>query len=158
MTAKKQSNKTSAKKTSTSGAVPFNKKNAQAFADMLYSDKGGVITCLKLCDNSLQIGKDGGRTIPCAVGEAYHVFINSSLKNVLNKVDATKFAIDALVDRALLKKNTEDNRERLRDALDDIVNTNDGSSTNCKTDGAEYAARSQQVAEAWRHEVLPLLK
>lgn len=91
--------------------VPFNKKNTLALADAIYSDKGGVITLMKLCFGELSNGKDGGRTLHCAVGEAYHAFVNSDVKQVAK--DAKKLQKQAL---ATLRKGSGADLESAVDA------------------------------------------
>lgn len=136
--------------------LAFNKKNTLALADRIYSEKGGVITALKLCYGTLANGKEGGRTTHCAVGEAYFTFVNPNLGNVNRAEDPTNAAIDALVNVAQLKKDTEGNREKLREALDSAVSENDDGDDD--NGAGEYAARSARVAECFRKEVAPLLK
>lgn len=157
------------KSTSKSKTIAFNKKNTLALADAIYSDKGGVVSLLKLCGGSLQNGKDGGRTTHCAVGEAYFTFVSRDMSKVVkvkeyeskyagvNSEASTAKVIDALVDRAQLKKATEANKEKLARALDNAVNENDDSEHDDKS-LAVYAERSQRVAEAFRKEIAPLLK
>lgn len=152
----------------------FNKKNAQEFAESIFSTKGGLITCVKLCEGSLQEGKDGNRTMHCAIGEAYFTFVNPSLKLVLqkdrNKNDyrskygastegSTGAAIDALVDIASLKKNDDANRCALAKALNSCVYANDnGTLTDSGDDLLTFVERSRNVAQKWTAEVVPLLK
>jgi hypothetical protein len=136
--------------------LAFNKKNTLALADRIYSEKGGVITALKLCHGTLANGKEGGRTTHCAVGEAYFTFVNPNLGNVNRAEDPTNAAVEALMKVAQLKKDTDGNREKLRVALDEAVNENDSGDEN--EGAAEYAARSARVAECFRKEVAPLLK
>lgn len=136
--------------------LAFNKKNTLALADRIYSEKGGVITALKLCHGTLANGKEGGRTTHCAVGEAYFTFVNPNLGNVNRAEDPTNSAVEALMNVAQLKKDTDGNREKLRAALDEAVSENDSGDEN--EGAAEYAARSARVAECFRKEVAPLLK
>lgn len=56
--------------------LAFNKANAKLFADNIFSDKQGRVTFLKLCGGELSNGKDGGRTLHCALGEAYFTFVD----------------------------------------------------------------------------------
>lgn len=155
--------------------VAFNKKNVLAFADSIFSDKGGMVTLTKLCDGSLSNGKDGGRTLHCAVGEAYFHFVSKDMRSVLkakgeknewgdteeyspkygDSDGPTGATIDALVDAAHLKNPTETNKRKLARALDNAVSNNDDV---CGTDIGEFAERSKQVAEVFRKEVAPLLK
>jgi hypothetical protein len=153
-------------------AMPaFNKKNAQAFGNSIFSDKGGVITCVKLCDGELY-GKEGKHTLHCAVGEAYATFVNHSLKSVLQKDDeedcyiskynaminsagSTAAAIDALVEVAKLKNDNIIGRSDLASALDSCMLSNDGADGN---DTVAYIERACNVAKTWNEEVVPLLK
>jgi hypothetical protein len=153
----------------------FNKENAKAFADMIFSDKGGVVSFLKLCDGKLVNGKDGGRTTHCAIGEAYHMFVNPDVRKLekqtdegyqskysaefqelMNSEGPTARAIDALVDAAQLKKNV--NKQDFASALDSCVGSND----DCDGDGTcsttTFFTRAEQVADTWLNEVVPLLK
>lgn len=169
------SKKSSKKPVKATVVVPaFDKKNAQAFADLIFSNKGGMISCVKLCDGDLQNGKDGKRTMHCAVGEAYYTFVNPSLKSVLQKdrnaneyqskhsvtvVGSTAAAIDALVEVAKLKNDTEQNRAKLAQALDNCVSSNDnGDITDPDDELLTYIERSRNVAKTWTAEVVPLLK
>jgi hypothetical protein len=171
-------NMTTKKKTSkavkATVVVPaFNKKNAVAFGESIFSTKGGMITCVKLCDGSLQDGKDGSKTMHCAVGEAYATFVNPSLRSVLRKDDlssgydgkysgsdgSTGAAIDALVETAKLKKNDDASRRALGAALEECVNTNDDTDhSDYPVEVAQYISRAQQVARTWNEKVVPLLK
>ena len=147
--------------------LPFNKQNILNLADTIYSDKFGQLSVLKLCEGNLRNGKDGGRTTHCAVGEAYFTFVNPNMTNILKKKDyesdyglscegETAVAIDALVKVAVLKKDTEGNREKLAFALDEAVNENDDDTG---VDGiAAYVERSKRVADVFRKQVAPLLK
>lgn len=157
MTIKKLNKKTSKSVRATVVVPPLNKKNAALFGDQLYSDKGGVIQCVALCDGSLQNGKVGGRTTHCAVGEVYHVFVNPSLSRVLNKEDNTNAAIQAIADVAKRKDASEEGREKLVAALEELVETNDDDSDYASV-GAAYVARAESVQHTWRESVLPLLK
>jgi hypothetical protein len=161
-------NKKTSKKSKT---LIFNKKNTLALADAIYTDKGGIVSFLKLCGGDLKNGKDGGRTTHCAVGEAYFTFVSHDMSKIFkvknheyeSKYDgveseaATAKVIDALVNRAQLKKPTEANKEKLAWALDNAVSENDGLDHNDKS-LSTYAERSQRVAEVFRKEVAPLLK
>jgi len=157
----------------------FNKKNTLAFADLIFSDKGGVISLLKLCNGTLQNGKDGGRTLHCAVGEAYFSFVSRDMKKILNAKAApvpnkyggiqdyvsqfninndgpTAAVIDALVAKAQLKSPTDANKQKLATALDNAVGTND--SADGGNSAADWLERSEEVANVFRTEVAPLLK
>src|SRR5579863_443258 len=113
MATKKLNKKTSTSVRATVVVPPLNKKNAEKFGDQLYSEKGGVIQCVALCDGTLQNGKVGGRTTHCAVGEVFHVFVNPSLSRVLSKEDATEAAIEAIAAVAKLKDDSETGREKM---------------------------------------------
>lgn len=160
--------------------VPFNKANVLALADSIYSDKGGVISCLKLCSIDLSNGKDGGRTLHCAIGEAYYNFVSADLKPVLkaghhkgtvnkfgkSEVDyqsaynyfldsediPTRVAIDALIDKAVLKSPTKKNKDYLGVLLASAVDANDSVS-----DEMSYVERSELVSYCFR-QVAKLLK
>lgn len=147
--------------------LPFNKKNAQAFADLIFSDKGGVVTFVKLCEGKLKDGK-GGRTLHCAVGEAYHVFVDPNMSKVcristeyqpndlsIDTEGETAKAIEELVSVAQLKKNTPANRQALAEALDSCVSANDDGDGNYLD---SFFNRAQSVSDTWRKEVIPLLK
>lgn len=153
-------------------APVFNKVNAKAFAEMIFSDKGGVVTFLKLCEGSLVNGKEGGRTTHCAIGEAYHMFVNpnvkavevSSFENYESEYDgvqtdgSTAKAIDSLVAVAQLKNRQK--KAELACALDHCVHSNDDG--NCDGDSCspttDFLNRSEEVASTWLQEVVPLLK
>lgn len=83
-TVKKVTKKTTAK---VAKVLPFNKANAKLFADNIFSDNFGRVTFLKLCDGSLSNGKDGGRTLHCALGEAYFTFVNPNVAKFVNAVE-----------------------------------------------------------------------
>lgn len=182
MASKKKSAKKAAKKSKTviGQVIAFNKKNTEALADLIFTDKGGVVSMMKLCEGNLSNGKDGGRTLHCAVGEAYFQFVSKDYKdmrkilNVKGEKDQwggrndyeskylsstndgpTGAAIDALVDVAHLKNPTEANKRKLAEALDDAMNENDDV---CGVSIGEYAERSKQVATVLRKKVAPLLK
>lgn len=166
---KKQSKKVVATVVST---PTFNKKNAQAFADFIFSDKHGMITCTKLCRGELQDGKDGKRTMHCAVGEAYFTFVNPSLKQVLAKDNlaeeyeskygvssggSTAAAIDALVEVANLKNKSDKGKVMFAEALNECVSSNDDDELN-NDEVLVYMERAREVAETWTNSVVPLLK
>lgn len=134
----------------------FNKKNAVAFGDGIFSTKHGVISCVKLCSAELQGDRDGNRTMHCAVGEAYATFVNPSLKNVNQKNDPTGSAIQALVERANLKDNSQRGRDAMEVALNTCVRTNDAGHDSDPL--LSYIRRAQAVAETWNERVVPLLK
>jgi hypothetical protein len=66
--------------------LPFNKANAKLFADNIFSDKQGRVSFLKLCDGELSNGKDGGRTLHCALGEAYFTFVDPHVAKFVSSV------------------------------------------------------------------------
>jgi hypothetical protein len=136
--------------------LAFNQKNTLALADQIFSDRGGVVSLLKLCHGTLANGKDGGRTTHCAVGEAYFHFVNHNLGNVNRAEDPTASAIDALVQVSVLKKDTPANRKKLGTALDSAVGANDD--TDEGDDLASFVERSRLVADVFRKKVAPLLK
>ena len=184
------SKKNTNKVTATAVAVPkLNKRNAEGFADFIFSEQRGVISCVKLCQDTLQ----NSDRVHCAIGEAYATFVNPSLKSVLSKDDlvneyvskyipntsdgSTGAAIDALVDVANVKDKTPEGKKQLAKALFTCVSVNDTrpkatsypSPTNfappitdlsaealAKT--VKYLDRASKVAEAWRTNVVPLLK
>lgn len=140
-------------------AKPFNKKNAEQFAEMLYTDRDGVVTFTKLCSGVLANGKDGKRTLHCAIGEAVFHFVNPRA-SVLRKKDdgdgATNEAINHLVRVAVLKNRNEANEGNLESALKACVEENDANSDD--RDLSTYAERSSNVAKLWMENVVPLLK
>lgn len=73
--------------------LPFNKANAKLFADNIFSDKYGRVTFLKLCDGKLSNGKDGGRTLHCALGEAYFTFVDTNVAKFVKDI-VKKFGDD----------------------------------------------------------------
>lgn len=153
------------------GKFPFNKKNAAWFADQIYSENKDEVQFAKLCCGILEDKKS--RKLHCAIGEAYAIFVKPSLREILkhdktgsyqgkwsSDGNSTGAAIDALVEKAELKNNTDEGRYDLASALSDCVGSNDDDS-NYYGDGplvAEYIIRAKQVADTWRQEVLPLLK
>lgn len=143
----------------------FDKKNALAFAEELYSEKDGEVRFLKLCSGELSNGKAGKRTMHCAVGEAYFKFVSQDMRQVLSydlkekeydselcpqSDGSTAAAIDALVAKAALKLPTKANKRKLTDAIYDCVETNDGVDS--------FSERSEDVAGIWIKRVAPLLK
>lgn len=134
--------------------LAFNKKNTLALADQIFSDRGGVLSVLKLCHGTLANGKDGGRTTHCAVGEAYFNFVNPNLGNVNRAEDPTEAAINALVDVAQLKKGAS--TTKLSNALNEAVGANDDAEEG--DDLASFVERSKHVADVFRKKVAPLLK
>ena len=189
----KKTNKT----TAVVAAPKLNKHNAEGFADFLFSEKRGVISCVKLCQDSLQEGKDGNRHMHCAIGEAYATFVNPSLRSVLRKDSlieeyvseylssqaegSTGAAIDALVDVANIKDKTPQGKQQLAKALFTCVQANDSRppkkavewsgtysspvppppvdpSAEAMAQTVRYLERARKVADAWRTNVVPLLK
>jgi len=155
-TVKKAAKKVAKQTVAMPKVIPFTKKNTEALADLIFSDKMGQISCLKLCDGLLSNGKDGGRTLHCAVGEAYFTFVSKDMKKVLKEDDSTDAAIDALIAVAQLKN--KNGQESLRRALKSAVESNDDSSSNCMTDLGDFVTRSKEVADTFRKQVAPLLK
>lgn len=170
MSAKKTTKKT-VKKTAVVKVIPFNKANTLALADAIYTDKGGVVSLLKLCHGELSNGKDGGRTTHCAVGEAYYTFVSTDMRKVLSSKNEdggdyepthgdtdgpTGAVIDALVNVAVLKSPTPLNKRKLAAALDAAVSENDD--VDDEKTIAVFAERSQKVADVFRKRVAPLLK
>lgn len=70
--------------------LTFNKSNTIRLADSIFSDKNGRVTMLKLCSGELSNGKDGTRTLHCAVGEAYFEFVDRDVKQIYK--DALKIS------------------------------------------------------------------
>jgi hypothetical protein len=159
MTTKNLNKKSSKRVRATVVVPPLNKTNATKFGDQLYSDKGGLIQCIAMCSGELQNGKVGGRTTHCAVGEVYHVFVNPSLRKVLseeeNSEDSTAAAIEAIVQVAKLKDDSDAGREELQIALNGLVGTNDYFNL---SGSAAYVVRAEAVQRTWRESVVPLLK
>lgn len=165
------------KSTQVSKPLPFNKANATAFGQAIYSEEGNSITFTRLCDGSLE-DKNGNKTVHCAVGEAYFQFVNRNLKPVLDlskqganyvsKYDATSpaddpatlSAIDALVDAASLKSDSRASKKRLATALSLCVLSNDDDNDDGGRDGdlTAYLDRARDVQQTWKRRVLPLLK
>lgn len=162
--------------------LTFNKANAQAFGNSIYQDDKSVVSFLKLCDGTLQ-GKVGGKTLHCAIGEAYFTFVSTNMKSVLsiskkqensddsgdvapvyvskygvkNEDPGTTAAIDALVDEANLRSQSSASKRRLAKALEECVNINDNvGSSDCNV--GEFADRAKAVASIWNKRVVPLLK
>lgn len=165
--------------------LTFSKANAKLFADNIYSDKQGRVTFLKLCDGELSDGKDGGRTLHCALGEAYFTFVDPNVAKFVNNITKkfgtelhsneyddepfnskysnnqmnqhipTLAVVDALVDVAQLKNKDPNVKKQLAQALLDTMESNDDA---CGVDIPEVAQRSHDVAKMWRDRVVPLLK
>lgn len=152
----------------------FNKKNTEALADMIYSDHNGTVSFLKLCDGMLVDGKEGNRTMHCAVGEVYHNFVNHNMNKILearmidedgDSVDyqskygidsdgPTAAAIDQLVEVAQLR--SDKHMKHLAILLDEMVRIND--EDNSQDPSGTLVERSYNVAKILREEVAPLLK
>lgn len=81
---KKATKKVAKKLTEVVQLLSFNKANAKAFADNIYSDRYGRVSFLKLCNGDLSNGKDGGRTLHCALGEAYFTFVDPFVAKFVN--------------------------------------------------------------------------
>lgn len=162
--------------------LPFNKANAKMFADNIFLDKGGRVSFLKLCDGELSNGKDGGRTLHCALGEAYFTFVNPNVHKFVKSIEKkfgsnpedvidgkehfipkykangtnhipTRAAVDALVDVAHLRNKNSKNA--LAQALLDTMSENDDT---CGIDTQAALERAEGVARVWRDYVVPLLK
>lgn len=87
-TKKKTAKKVTKKKAANVVLVqPFNKANAKLFAENIFSDKFGRVTFLKLCAGNLSNGKDGGRTLHCALGEAYFTFIDTNVDKFVKSIE-----------------------------------------------------------------------
>jgi hypothetical protein len=86
-TVKKVTKKTTAQAAKVVKVLPFNKANAKLFADNIFSDNFGRVSFLKLCDGNLSNGRDGGRTLHCALGEAYFTFVNPNVAKFVNAVE-----------------------------------------------------------------------
>jgi hypothetical protein len=155
-TVKKVAKKAAKKSVTMPKTVPFNKKNTQALADLIFSDKMGQISCLKLCGGALSNGKDGGRTLHCAVGEAYYTFVSTDMKKILKGDDPTEDVIKELVQVAHLKN--KNNAVKLHVALQDAVDANDDDGVCGVGSMEELITRSKHVADVFRDKVAPLLK
>lgn len=155
--------------------LPLNKQNALWFANLVYSDHAGMVQFMKLCDGDLSNGKDGSRTLHCAIGEAYFQFVNRNMRSILNKDTVkdddgydtdyrsqyhlnyegnTAAAIDALVDVAQLKSPRK--KQELAEALEKCVSSNDDGEASC--DVATFMDRAKEVSDTWKKKVIPLLK
>lgn len=180
-TAKKVTKKTTAAKVVK--VLPFNKANAKLFADNIFSDNFGRVSFLKLCDGNLSNGKDGGRTLHCALGEAYFTFVNPNVAKFVNAIEKkhgesldesrwspkypssgtttshipTLAVADALVDAAQLRSKDPNAKSELARALLLTMESNDEASS-CGLDIADNAQRAKDVADTWRTSVVPLLK
>lgn len=188
----------SVKNLRSSGIVPLNRENAIDFANLLYSKSKGSVEYVKLCNGYLVDTLDFGvqnKKLHCAIGEAYFRFVSHNMKSVtavdkftLNKPfklytsdlgieldGSTAKAIDKLVEKAVLKNSTPENKQRLAQAFSDCVDANDNTNLHSLTkkdqknslinEGQEnytqetiYQKRAEKVAKIWRQEVVPLLK
>lgn len=135
--------------------VAFNKANTLELADQIFSDKNGQINMLKLCRGTLVNGKEGERTLHCAVGEAYFRFVSQNMADLgqPNGSGATRNAINNLVSKALLKDPKD--KIRLIDALNRAVSQNDDTTGDTL---ADHIRRATDVASVFRHQVAPLLQ
>ncbi len=186
-TKKKTVKKTTGKKTAKVVEVlPFNKANAKLFADNIFSDKFGRVTFLKLCDGDLSNGKDGGRTLHCALGEAYFTFVDLNVAKFVKSIEK-KFGTDLTSD----PEDIEDGKEHfvpkykgrgtshiptraVVDALVDVAHLRNSKSKEdlaqalldtmsenddtCGIDTQAALERAEDVARVWRDYVVPLLK
>ncbi len=137
--------------------LEFNKRNVEAFADYLFSDKNGRVTFHKLCGYRLSNGKTGNSRLNCALGEAYITFINKNLGKFYNKSSSsspTDNVMRALLNVARLKKVGSE--EKLNKALDDVLSANEYASG--ETEDALFFDRAKAVANVFRKKVAPLLK
>lgn len=129
-------------------AIPFNKKNALAFANRIFSEnKNGTVTLTKLCTGNL-IDPDDAQ-VHCAIGEAYYTFVNTRPAAHLKKAD-TEDILHKIVDKAVLKNKDDD--AVLYSRLAQLVETNDA------TLEEEYLERAKDVATRWKKTIIPLLK
>ena len=154
------------KKISTNNTLPFNKKNVFALADAIYSEKDGVVSFLKLCEDSLSDNKEGKRTMHCGIGEMYYTFVNKNMRRV-NDADPdyvydgiscqgpTALAVGELVEAAVLKKVKDKNS--LISNLEDIIQANDNV-IDFDLNDIKFLIRSKKVADIIRKRVAPLLK
>ena len=137
----------------------FNKKNTLALADLIFSDKKGAVSFLKLCNKTLSNGVDGGRTTHCAVGEVYFTFVNHNMGNVNRVDDPEGHAIKALLEVAKLQKLS--NLTKLKSKLNYLVDVNDqdldDKNNNSKVSDV-YLTRAENVANVLRKQIAPLLK
>jgi hypothetical protein len=164
----KKTAKKSIKKTT---AIPFNKKNAIAFGQHLFQEKGSEITFVKLCYQSLE-NVANKKVVHCIIGEAYFNFVDHSLKQVYklgdNKYESqyisndqldggsdgpTIAAIELLVDKAILASKSS--KRKLSSALVNCMRENDSIDGE---DAEDYLRRAEQVAMLWNKIVVPLLK
>lgn len=190
-TKKKTVKKTTKKVTKRAGAVvklpAFNKENAKLFADNIYSDKFGRVTFLKLCDGNLSNGKDGGRTLHCALGEAYFTFVDPLVAKFVKDIekkfgeylfsdpeDARANGKEYFVSKYEATGTSHIPTRAVADALVDVAQLKnpkakdklaqallDTMSENDDTCGIDVEAalhRSEDVARVWRENVVPLLK
>ncbi len=137
-----------------SKVLPFTKKNVLALADRIFSSKNGEVKVLKLCDGTLSNGKDGKRTLHCAVGELYYNFVTPAMDSIM-RGNSDDLAVEVLVTKAKLKTNTPQNQTRLTNALNHCISANDRDPGD---EVSDYLERAERVADVLRDEVAPLLK
>jgi len=137
----------------------FNHKNVLKFADRIFSDKNGIVSFVKLCDDRL-FTKTNSPQLHCAVGEAYYHFVSNKLTRLSRDPFPTDKAITSLVKAAVLKEGT--NADQLARALREAMDTNDSilhyDSDSCAAEDEHYFSRAQEVARVFRTVVAPLLK
>jgi len=182
----------------------FNKKNALIFANKLYSENKDEINYIKLCNGYIteppchpNACKDQKlfkrkKYLHCVVGEAYFHFVSHKMgwvddadeNNYLGKytgVGSTGKAIESLVEKAILKNSTDNNRKAFAKALFRCVSANDTAMSDHDVELSEeqekklsykeqmeylqredekhiYINRAKSVAKVWRESVVPLLK
>lgn len=148
------------KKSDSKNKIPlFNKENALAFADQLYSQgpKGGI-KFTKLCNGSLVQWnapkfKDK-KALHCTIGEAYFHFVSQNMNWAIKSEDSgrdpTATAIERLIKKAVLADSATDFGLHL--ALGICVRMNDNETN------SNYLKRAKQVAKTWKERVVPLLK
>lgn len=131
------------------------KNSAKEFSKYLYHKSGNQVSYTSLCEGDLKEGK-----LHCVIGEAYHTFVNTSLRGVMRVSDdrvsefdttdgPTGAAIDALVEVANINKNSS--KGKLAFALKKCVHANDSSYE-------EDVVRAREASKAWMTYVVPLLK
>lgn len=186
MAAKKITKKPSKKAVQLVKMPAFNKENAKLFADNIFSDKQGRVTFLKLCEGNLSNGKDGGRTLHCALGEAYFTFVdpnvNKFVKGITKKFGEstddysseesqynpkyfdpsptiTHIPTLAVVDALVdIAQLRNKSAEAKEDLAQALLETMESNDDSCGVDIAGEAQRSADVANTWRDRVIPLLK
>jgi hypothetical protein len=164
----------------------FNKANAKLFADNIFSDKQGRVSFLKLCDGNLSNGKDGGRTLHCALGEAYFTFVDSNVAKFVKDIEKkfgestddyleeeerfnSKYSIPisginhiptlAVVDTLVDVAQLKSNSIKAKKNLAQaLLNIMESNDDSCGADLADNLQRSKDVADMWLEQVIPLLK